>query len=267
MEEPVASSKNQEREAREARDRLKRYNARQAVHAHQTKRRTRDNLIAVAGVLVVAALATTTQLFYFNGGPGTPPTPTPAASDAATGSNTGDVPSTDVAEAREWTGELDLNKVAMTFTLDGVNAPQGVASFVTDVQNGYYLDAGSCHRVLAPKDAGSLIQCGSADGTGASDPNYAYGPIENAPADGMYPAGTIAIARPSNNAYGNGHQFFIVTQDIGLPSDEAGGYTVIGHVTSGIEDLYKQIVSKGVADGTDDGTPTVTTVITNVTVK
>ena len=74
----MASSKNQEREAREARERLQRYNARKTVHAHQGARRKRDNLVAIGGVVVVAALATVLQLFYFSSGPGAP-TPSPSA--------------------------------------------------------------------------------------------------------------------------------------------------------------------------------------------
>ena len=46
----VASNKNAERDAREARDRLRRYNARQSVHSLQTTRRRRDNVIAIVGV-------------------------------------------------------------------------------------------------------------------------------------------------------------------------------------------------------------------------
>ncbi len=261
----MATSKNQEREAREARDRLKRYNARQAVHTHQVTRRRRDNIIAVAGVVVVAALATVTQVFYSHGGPGTP-TPSPSASAPAASGNIGNVPAPSVAQARLWTGELDLNDIALSISLDGVNAPQAVASFVTDAQDGYFQGANTCHRILIG-GTGSLIQCGSSDGKGGSSTDFSFGPIENAPADGVYPAGTIAVARTGNNAYGNGHQFFIVTQDITLPADSAGGYTVIGHVTKGTEALLKGIVSKGTTDGGTDGAPAVTTVITKVTVQ
>jgi peptidyl-prolyl cis-trans isomerase B (cyclophilin B) len=265
MEEPVASSKNQEREAREARDRLKRYTARQAVHTHQVKRRRRDNLIAIGGVVIVATLATATQLFYFNGGPGTP-TPAPTASDTATG-NIGNVPSPEVAQARTWLGQISLNDIDLDFTLDGANAPQAVASFVTDAQSGYFQGADTCHRILIGGETGSLIQCGSSDGNGTSSTDYSFGPIENAPADGVYPAGTIAMARTGDNAYGNGHQFFIVTGEITLPGDSAGGYTVIGQVTKGLDALNKKIISKGVDGGGTDGRPAVTTVITNISVE
>ena len=57
------ASKNQDRAAREARERLKAYQARQTVHEHATKRRFRDNVVAIIGVLVIAALSTATMIF------------------------------------------------------------------------------------------------------------------------------------------------------------------------------------------------------------
>ena len=109
----MATSKNQEREAREARDRLKAYNARQSVHKQQVRRRRRDNLVAGLGVLVVAAAATGVQLYYFNGGPGTPsPAPSTSAS-AQAGSNVGDVPDVSVSEFRTWTGAMEINGILL----------------------------------------------------------------------------------------------------------------------------------------------------------
>jgi peptidyl-prolyl cis-trans isomerase B (cyclophilin B) len=78
---------------------------------------------------------------------------------------------------------------------------------------------------------------------------------ENAPADGVYPAGTIAMARQSGNADSQGSQFFIVYEDTTLPADAAGGYTVIGRVTSGIDALRTDITDFGTADGSTDGAP------------
>ena len=269
MEEPVAQNKNQEREAREARDRLKKYNARQAVHTHQVTRRRRDNIYAIAGVVVIAAIAAVTQIFYFTSGPGAP-TPEPSSSVSSTPTptptpeaNVGDVPSPDAAEARTWTGKLTLNKTKLGIELDGAAAPQAVASVVKDITDGYYVDK-TCHR-LVNQDTFGVLQCGSLDGTGAGDPDYAFGPIENAPADGIYPAGSIAMAR-SDSAYSNGHQFFIVFKDTTLPST-TGGYSVIGSVTSGLDDLVSGIVAGGIADGAEDGAPVIPTTITSVTIK
>ena len=263
----MASSKNQEREAREARDRLKAYNARQAVHTVQSKRRRRDNLIAILGVVAIAAAATGVQIFYFSAGPGFVPVPSasPSAS-AAAGANVGDVPDTSVSEFRTWTGDITINGIPLGIELDGQAAPQGVAAFVTDAQSGYYTGK-SCHRLVDSPGSAELLQCGSENGDGISDPaTYSYGPIENAPADGIYPAGYLAIAR-TGSAYGNGHQFFIVYGDSTLPGDEFGGYTVIGKITSGLDQLIAGVASGGESSGTGDGAPVIPTTIDTVTVQ
>lgn len=263
----MASSKKTEREAREARDRVRRYSARQAVHEGQTKRRVRDNLIAVGGILVVAALATTTQVFYFTAGPGMP---TPAPSTSATaeppaGQNVGAVPDPALAEGRTWTGTLTLNDVPLGISLDGALAPQAVASFVASAQTGYYTGK-TCHRLVKTDTAG-LIQCGSLDGTGATDPGYSFGPLENVPADGIYPAGSIALARAGNDAYSQGRQIFIVFEDTQLPADQAGGYTIFGQVTSGLDSLKALITDAGTVGGVPDGEPVIPTSITSLTVQ
>lgn len=262
----MAKAKSTEREAREARERLRRYTARQAVHKKQVKRRRFDNLFAVGGVIIVAALATVTQVFYFNGGPGTPtPIPSATAETPAAGANVGDVPDVSVSEFRTWTGTLGLNDIAMGVEFDGAAAPQAVASFVTSAVSGYYVGT-ACHRLVLSESAG-LLQCGSLDGTGASDPSYSFGPIENAPVDGVYPAGTIAMARVADDAYSIGRQFFIVFQNTTLPADSAGGYTVLGRVTSGLDQLVAQIATAGIIDGAQDGAPVVATTITGLTIQ
>ena len=182
----MASSK-QDRAQREARDRLQRYQARQQVHAHQNKRRLRDNLFAIAGVLVVAALAATTQIFYFTAGPGAP-TPEPSASRVgpAHRHQCRRPRPVDRREPRV-DGQLTINDVMLGIQLDGVNAPQASPASCRLPPSGYY-PGKTCHR-LATSDGFGFMQCGSLDGTGASDPGFAFGPIENAPADGIYQAG------------------------------------------------------------------------------
>lgn len=266
----MAPSKNAEREARAARERLRRYTARQTVHEGQVRRRRRDNIVAIATAVVVAALATVTQVVYFTAGPGAP-LPEPSASstplppvDPTTGENVGDIPDPATAQARTWTGTLTLNDIPLGITLDGVAAPQAVAAFVQQADDGYFVGK-TCHRLTT--GTVSLIQCGSLDGTGAGDPTYMFGPIENAPADGVYPAGTIALARAGGAAYSQGHQFFIMLQDGALPNDAAGGYTVFGAVTSGLDALVAGVADAGTADGSTDGPPAVPTTITAVTVQ
>ncbi|PRY70359.1 peptidyl-prolyl cis-trans isomerase B (cyclophilin B) [Glaciihabitans tibetensis] len=259
----MAPSKNTEREVREARDRLRRYNARQAVNAHRIKRRRRDNIIAVVGLVVIAALATTAQVLYFSGGPGTPEPTASATSTPEASLNVGEVPSPDVAEARTWTGTLTINDIPLAVSLDGAAAPQAVASVITDAANGYY-DGSTCHRLVNTESLKTL-QCGSVDGTGAIDTTYSFGPIENAPADGLYPTGTIALAN-GGTAYSQDHQFFIILGDSVLPT-EGGGYTVIGTVTSGLDILQSTVADAGIVDGAEDGSPVVATTISGFTVQ
>lgn len=220
----------------------------------------------VVAVLVIA-LATFTQVLYFTSGPGVPP-PAPVESmdpeAPETGQNAEAVPDSSLAEGRTWTGELTLNEVALGIELDGAAAPQAVSAFIHDVQAEYFTGK-SCHRLT---DGGFFVlQCGSIDGAGSGDPDYTYGPIENAPADDAYPAGTIAMARAGGDAYSNGHQFFIVYDDTTIPADAAGGYSVIGTVTSGLDELIDSVAAKGVVDGASDGAPTVPTTITSVSVE
>jgi len=265
----VAPSRN-ERDAREARDRLRSYSARQQVHEGQRKRRWRDNLLAIVGVVVVAGLAAGTQIFYFTAGPGgsggkdssASPSPSASPSDSAE-QNKGDVPDPGLAEDRDWTGTLTINEIALGVTLDGKKAPQAVSSIIQDVQKNYYPDK-TCHRLTDATDFG-VLQCGSLTGDGSGDPDFQYGPVENAPEDGVYPAGTIAMARASSQ-YSMDHQFFIVYKDTKLPTD-GGGYTVVGTITSGLDKLKTDIVDKGISGGTTDGAPDVATKITAFSLK
>ncbi|MCU1546599.1 MAG: peptidylprolyl isomerase [Homoserinimonas sp.] len=269
----MATSKTAEREARAARDRLRRYNARQALHALKIRRRKRDNLIAIIAVIIVLVLATVTQVLYFTAGPGvTVASPDESALDEnsttpAEGQNVGDVPSPELAEGRTWSGTIGLNDIRLDIELDGAAAPQAVASLVQASQNGYFINK-TCHRLV--NEGAWLLQCGSVDGTGSTDPAYHFGPIENAPADGTYRAGTVAMARASDDAHSNGRQFFVVYQDTQLPGDSVGGYTVVGTVTHGLGELVAEIAAGGVATAgasANDGPPHIPTTITAFTLK
>jgi peptidyl-prolyl cis-trans isomerase B (cyclophilin B) len=263
----VAQNPKQDREARA---RVRSYQARRTVNEHQQKRRRRDNIIAGSALVVVLVLAVGAQLFYLNGGPGTPAaTPTPSASPSATpsaepGANSGDVPPSTLAEARTWTGTLTLNDVPLDFELDGAAAPQGVSSTISLIQKGFYTDV-PCHRLT--NGGFFVLQCGDPTGKGTGGPGYSYGPVENAPADNVYPAGTLAMARTGNNAFSMGSQFFIVYDTTTIGADAAGGYTVLGKITSGLDELKAKITDAGVAEGATDGPPAVPTTITSVTVQ
>lgn len=276
----MAPSKN-DREARLARERLRAYQARQAVHDRGVRRRKRDNFVAGIAIVVVAAAAVGLQLAYFGAGPGKPAakpkstaTATPTPSPTATGANKGDVPDTSIAAGRDWTGTLTLNKdIALGVTLDGKDAPQGVSSTISLVQRGFYTGT-VCHR-LTTGATFKVLQCGGAKTLSAGPtggPGYSFGPIENAPkadaaGNAKYAKGDIALARSSGDAYSNGSQFFIVYGDTTIGDDTVGGYSVIGHVTSGLDKLVSRVTSKGTADGSADGQPKVATTITGFTLK
>ena len=79
----------------------------------------------------------------------------------------------------------------LTFELDGAKAPQTVASFINLAKTGYWAPS-PCHRVTT--EGIYVLQCGDPTGTGQGGPGYTFG-IENAPKDGKYPTGVLAMAR------------------------------------------------------------------------
>lgn len=264
----MAPNRTDDRAARENRERLKGYKARQAMHAFRIRRRARDNWIAGIAIVVVAAGATFAQLAYFTSGPGKP-APTAEATPAPTettpaGENVGDVPDPALAESRTWTGTLTINDVPLGIELDGAAAPQGVASFVSLAQKDFYTSV-PCHRLT--NGGFFVLQCGDPEGDGSGGPGYSYGPVENPPADNVYPAGTIAMARQQDNAYSMGSQFFVVYEDTTIPADTAGGYTVLGTVTSGLDELKAQVTDKGIEGDATDGAPAIPVSITSVVVE
>jgi peptidyl-prolyl cis-trans isomerase B (cyclophilin B) len=253
---------------REARERLRRYQARQTLHSSRLARRRRDNIAAVLVLVLVATLATVGQIVYFSAGPGAPE---PIASDSPTPTSPPEAeetvppPSTDISEFREWAGELTLNDdIVLGLTLDGVAAPQAVASFVQLTQDGFYQGL-TCHRLTT--EGIFVLQCGDPLGDGTGGPDWRYGPVENAPADDLYPVGTIAMARQGGDGSSMGSQFFIVYQDSTIPSDAAGGYTVLGQITTGLDALLERIIAAGTEAGTPDGRPAVPTTITSLTIQ
>jgi peptidyl-prolyl cis-trans isomerase B (cyclophilin B) len=259
----VAQKKQNGKDSRQARERRRVYNARVTVHERAHKRRVRDNIIASVGVVVIVVLAVTAQLTFFSSKstsstkPSASATPTPTASSG--------VPSSALAENRTWTGTMTINGIPLNFELDGKDAPQAVSSTISLINKGFY-NGNVCHR-LTTGATFKVLQCGDPNGDGTGGPGYSYGPIENAPADNVYPSGTIAMARQSDNASSQGSQFFIVYGDTTIPSDTAGGYTVIGKITSDLGELKSKITDAGVAGGGADGKPAVTPKIDSITIK
>jgi len=242
----LASSKR-EREA--ARRRYAKYQAARAAR-EQRHRRRRNVAFVVVGALVVTlgiSAAVATSL------PGKQPE-SPQTTAAL-------VPSPELAEGRSWTGTIATNRGDIAVELDGALAPQAVASFVSLARDGFF-DSTSCHRLVT---AGIFVlQCGDPTGTGTGGPGYRFGPVENAPADDVYPAGTIAMARVGGDAFSMGSQFFLVYEESQIPSDSAGGYTVFGRITSGL-DVVKAIADEG--NGADGVAPASDVIIEGVQVQ
>lgn len=159
-----------------------------------------------------------------------------------------------------WDVTLHTNVGDVVLQLDGEHAPQAVASFLMLAQDGFY-DGTACHRLLPD----SLLQCGDPTASGMGGPGYGFGPIENAPADDVYPAGTLAMARVGNDAESQGSQFFLVFNEVTLPSDSAGGYTVFGTVVQGL-DILQTIGAAGTQTGAPDGPPAEVVIIEEVTI-
>lgn len=240
--------------------------AKRALRRDQEGRRKRDNLIAAGAGATAVVLAVVLQLTAFAGNPteeefaaaeaGLNPSAaaSPSATPAVQATNGPNIPAPDTAAGKTFTGELVLNGSTLGVELDGTNAPQAAAVFKSLSDEGYY-SGKTCHR-LTTGEAFGVLQCGSSTGDGQGDPDYTWGPLENTPADNNYPAGTIAVARTGNNAYGNGTQFFIVYKDTVIPADSAGGYTVVGKVTSGL-DVVSNVAAAGITPGSSvtDGAP------------
>lgn len=236
----------------------RRYEKWQHRLAEKQARRRRTQVVAggVVGVLVLGIGVTAAVLLGGDDDQPTDAASTTATEPATTGGeartgNGGEVPDPALAEDRTWTGSITTSQGDIGIELEGDVAPQAVASFVTLAQEGYF-DGTDCHRLVT--SGISVLQCGDPTATGTGGPGYAFGPVENAPADDVYPAGTIAMARQGGDGSSMGSQFFLVYEDSTIPSDQAGGYTVFGRITSGL-DVVQAVADAGVTGGASDGIP------------
>jgi peptidyl-prolyl cis-trans isomerase B (cyclophilin B) len=196
------------------------------------------------------------------------PCPTPTVEPPATPKSFDAAPAASLAGGKPWTLTLRTTCGAVTVALDGAEAPKAVSSTIFLSREKFW-DGSPCHRLTT--EGIFVLQCGDPTGTGTGGPGYTYGPVENAPkasgsGEGLYPAGTVAMARASSLT-SQGSQFFLVYQDTTLPAGE-NGYTVIGRITKGL-DVVRKVAAGGVdpAAGGGDGKPrrAVSIVSTSVT--
>jgi peptidyl-prolyl cis-trans isomerase B (cyclophilin B) len=247
---PVGKSSDKER--------ITRFAAKQELESTKASRRKSDNRKALVVSLVAIGLAIGTQLTYA----ALFPKAEVATPEVTPTQDSGLIPDIAIAENRTWTGSMQVGDASLEIELDGALAPQAVASFV-DLAGKNFFDGIACHRLTT--SGIFVLQCGKSTATPDGGPGYTFGPIENAPADNFYTKGTLAMARVGANALGAegaassmGSQFFIVYEDSTISSDEAGGYTIFGKVTSGLEDL-QSVFDAGVDGGGADGAPALET--------
>jgi len=256
-----------------ARKSLKSYEAKQNVADHRAALRAKDNRLAIIITSAVFVAALLAQYVYFSFGPGVSPTscitftqpPAPLVSGKP---NPAQIPDAAISECRDWSGTLTVNKKVLKIKLFGKQAPQAVANFVNLAELGFYAE-NKCHRLTT--SGIYVLQCGDTQGDGTGGPGYSFGPLENVPASSngaapLYTKGMLAMARTPNSPTSQGSQFFIVYKDSQIPSDSAGGYTVFGEITEGLDQLLP-VFQGGIVGGGTDGKPKVAAVINDTTVK
>lgn len=256
------------RGTREAKKRVAQMEAKRTLREAQGKRRRRDNVVGAVAAVLVIGLAVVLQLTVFANNPTSEQyaaTQDGLKSSASASPSVAlpPVPNPSVAAGKTFTGTLSLNQKPLGVELNGNTAPQAAAVFKT-LADANYFDQKPCHRLTTGDFA--VLQCGASDLEGKSDPTFKWGPVENAPADNIYPAGTIAVARVRDDANSNGTQFFITYKDTTISADSAGGYAVVGKVTSGL-DVISQIAAGGVEGGASDGKPSTPVTIDSFTLN
>ena len=250
----------------------RRYEEHQQAAKPEVSENTRDKQvfgIILAVILIIAAVIVVPMVLPDDDG--TDETPTAAsATSAASGLLAGQVlaegcteppalqatpktfetaPPADDVKGKTLVATITTTCGDLTVELDGEKAPQTVASFANLAEEGYWAPS-PCHRVTT--EGIFVLQCGDPTGTGTGGPGYTFG-IENAPEDGTYPAGTLAMARTADPD-SNGGQFFITYEETKLPT-EGGGYTIFGTVTEGLDIVEKIAANKALDPQPNDGTP------------
>jgi len=149
----------------------------------------------------------------------------------------GTLPDKKTAAGKTFSATVTTNCGDVTMELDGVTAPQTVASFLSLAKSGYWEDS-PCHRLTT--SGIFVLQCGDPTGTGGGTPGYGYG-VENAPPSFTYPRGSLAMAR-TKDPKSNGGQFFIVYKETTLK--DPTGYSIFGKIISGM-DIVDRVAAAG----------------------
>jgi peptidyl-prolyl cis-trans isomerase B (cyclophilin B) len=172
------------------------------------------------------------------------PCPVPTVKPPATPQQFSTAPDAALAQGKSWKLTITTSCGPVVAVLDGAKAPKAVANAIFLSEKKFW-NGSPCHRLGA--DGLFMLQCGDPTGTGSGGPGYQFGPVENPPSGGIYPAGSIALAR-SQSESSQGSQFFLVFKDTQL----SGNYTIFGKITSGL-DVITKVAAGGVATPGQDG--------------
>ncbi len=131
--------------------------------------------------------------------------------------------------------------------MDTAHAPCAAASF-TYLAGKKFFDNSKCHRMVTTSIY--VLQCGDPSATGRGGPTYRFNE-ENLPTNKRpaYPEGVVALAKTQQPGT-SGSQFFIVYKDSDLPAD----YTILGHITEGL-DIIKKVADAGVVPDPESQNP------------
>ena len=152
-----------------------------------------------------------------------------------------------LAEGRTWTGDIVADAGRLGIELDGAAAPQAVANFVTLASEGYFdgTRATGSHR----RHLRAAVR--RPDRHRHRRPRLHLGPDRERPGRRRLPGRHDRHGAPvGGDGSSMGSQFFLVYEDSTIPSDSAGGYTVFGRVTSGL-DVVQAIADAGTIEGTE----------------
>lgn len=145
-------------------------------------------------------------------------------------------PEMSVDVEKKYTAHLETSHGPIDLDLFVTEAPRTVNNFVFLARDGFY-DGLTFHRIVP----GFVIQGGCPVGNGTGGPGYKFN--DELPQGRRYSRGILAMANAGKNT--NGSQFFICTDNTGLPPQ----YSIFGEVTSGLESVD---AIAGVATGRND---------------
>ncbi|MFD5867040.1 peptidylprolyl isomerase [Corynebacterium sp. NPDC060344] len=146
---------------------------------------------------------------------------------------------------------LKTNRGDVPMELDRSLSPCAVNAIEHMAKEGYYDDT-VCHRMT--EGILNVLQCGDPTGSGAGGPGFTFAdeyPKDqpDAPAEVVYPAGSIAMANSGPDT--NGSQFFLNFADSRLQPN----YSALGSMTPEGLEVVKGISEKGIEGGQPDGAP------------